>query len=58
MKIIIPTMGAKNKILSFSLSALLLFLLKEIVFELLEFLFFLSYETTSNKRHQVHEIQF
>lgn len=40
MRITIPTRGAKNKILSFSLSALLLFLLKEIVFELLEFLFF------------------
>ena len=36
MRITIPTRGAKNKALSFSLSALLLFLLKEIVFELIE----------------------
>lgn len=36
MKVTIPTRGAKKKMLSFSLSALLLFLLKEFVFELLE----------------------
>lgn len=40
MRITIPTRGAKKKMLSFSLSALLLFMLKEIVFELLEFLIF------------------
>lgn len=40
MKITIPTRGAKNKIVSFSLSALFLFLLKEIVFEFVEYLIF------------------